>query len=117
MGKLDQDLKEIIDVIAGGIRTAKSQLANGFQYTDIFAFVPILSQIPTAISGNENAWKYLLDMNEEKENDLVNAVVEQLGDSSETIKVIARRLIRTLAEMYMLILAVKDAADSAKTEG
>ena len=111
MGNVDKDLQEIIDVIAGAVKTAKEQLADGFQYTDIFAFVPVLSSIPTAIKGNENAWAYLKDMTEQKENDLVDAIVAKLGEDKH-IREIARRLIRTLSEVYMLILTFSKAADA-----
>ena len=113
MGTIDKDLQEIIDVIAGTVKTATDQLADGFQYTDIFAFVPVLSSIPTAIKGNENAWAYLKDMTEQKENDLVDAIVAKLGDNVH-VRDIARRLIRTIAEVYMLILTFSEKAEAAK---
>lgn len=101
--QIDKDLQEIIDVVAEGVQTTMTQLEDGFQYTDVFAFVPVLSKIPKAIEGNENAWKYLADMDEEKENALVDAVAAKLGDASDFVKQTARRLIRLAAETYMTI--------------
>lgn len=104
MGNIDKDLQEIIDVISDGVQTTIKQLEDGFQYTDVFAFVPVLSNIPKAIEGNENAWTYLKDMTEEKENALVEAVAEKLNDYSEFVKTTARRLIRLAAEAYMTVM-------------
>lgn len=101
MGNIDKDLQEIIDVVAEGVQTGIKQLDNGFQYTDIFAFVPVLGKIPEAIEDAENALHYLKDMDEQKENDIVDAVVAKLQDSSDKVKMAARRILRLLAEGYM----------------
>lgn len=103
---LDKDLQEMIDVLFDGIATAFKQLKDGFQYTDIFAFVPVFSSIPEAIKGKENALAYLKDMTEEKENAIVDAIAEKLGDSSENVKNISRRIIRLLAEAYLTYITI-----------
>lgn len=101
MSNVNQDLQEIIDVVAEGVQTGIDKLSDGFQYLDLFSFIPVLSKIPTAIEGNENAWAYLKDMTEEKENAIVDAVAEKLGNASDFVKTSARRILRLLAEGYM----------------
>ena len=98
---LDKDLKEIIDVVAEGVSTGIKQLADGFQYPDLFAIIPVLSKIPEAIKDADNALHYLKDMDEQKENEIVDGVVTKLGDASESVRIGARRILRLLAEGYM----------------
>ncbi len=101
MNKVDKDLQEIIDVVAEGVTTGQTAFADGVQAMDAFAFVPVFSKIPAAIKDSKNALTYLKDMTEEKENDVVNAVAEKLGEASEFVKGAARRVLRLLAEGYM----------------
>ena len=100
MGNVDKDLQEIIDIVAEGVETGIAKLADGFQYLDLLAFIPVLSKIPEAIADAGNALHYLQDMTEEKENDIVDAVAEKLGDNPQVIGG-ARRILRLLAEGYM----------------
>lgn len=106
MGNIDKDLQEIIDTIANGVQTGIKTLADGFQYTDIFAFIPTFTQIPTAITGSENALAWLKDMTDEKKNDLITAVLEKLQDTSEKTQNLVKRIIDALASDYMLYDAI-----------
>lgn len=106
MGKINQDLQEIIDTIASGVQTGIKQLSDGFQYTDIFAFIPVFSQIPAAITGSENALAWLRDMTDEKKNDLITAVLEKLQDTSEKTQNLVKRIVDALASDYMLYDAI-----------
>ena len=98
---IDKDLKEIIDVVANTATTAIKQLEDGYQFTDLFAFVPVLSAMPEAIKDANNALNYLKDMTEEKEEEIYQAVIEKLGDIPEKTKYLIRRIIRLLGEAYM----------------
>lgn len=104
------DLQEIIDLIAESIITGKKQLADGFQYTDIFAFVPVLSKIPEAIKDANKAWEYLQNMDETRRNDLIDAVLAKLKDASEETRTWARRIVDALASNYMLVKLIMDKA-------
>lgn len=104
--KIDKDLQQIIDTVAGAVETGIKQLADGFQYTDIFAFIPVLSSIPEAIKDANNALHYLKDMSEEKEETIVQAVLAKLGNSSEKVQSLVRRVLRLLAEAYMTWVAI-----------
>jgi len=98
---IDKDLQQIVDVVAEGTQTLITQLKDGFQYTDIFAMIPVFSKIPEAIKDADNALHYLKDMTEEKENEIVDAVAAKLNDASENLKNGARRVLRLIAEGYM----------------
>lgn len=101
---LEQNLQEIINVVADGVTTGIRQFKDGFQpWTDIPAFIPVFTQIPEAIKDANHALNYLGDMTEEKENEVVDGVVAKLGDASDDVKTGARRIIRWLAETYMTI--------------
>lgn len=106
MSNINQDLQEIIDTIASGVQTGIKTLADGFQYTDIFSFIPVFSQIPTAITGAENALSWLKDMTDEKKNDLITAVLEKLQDTSEETRNLVKRIVDALASDYMLYDAI-----------
>lgn len=98
---IDKDLQEIVDVVAEGTSTLIKQLKDGFQYTDIFAMIPVFSRIPEAIKDANNALHYLKDMDENRENEVVDAVAAKLNDASENLKTGARRVLRLIAEGYM----------------
>lgn len=116
MEPIDKDLQEIIDVIAEGVKTGIDNLKDGFQYTDIFAFIPVLSKIPVAINDAANALHYLRDMNEQKESDIIDAVVAKLGDEPG-IREGARRLLRALSSNYMLFMFFKERAAAKAADG
>lgn len=80
MAKVEQNLQEIIDLVANAITTAKERFADGFQYPDLFAFIPVFMQIEPAVKDAKHALNYLKDMTKEKREDVINAVVEKLGD-------------------------------------
>jgi hypothetical protein len=102
MNKLiDKDLQEIIDLVAEGVQVSIKQFADGWQITDLFPFIPVLSKIPEAIKDAQNALNYLGDMNEEKETEIVDGVIAKLNDASDDVKEGARRILRALAEIYM----------------
>lgn len=103
---VDKDLQEIIDVVAEGTTTLIKQLGDGFQYTDIFALIPVLSKIPEAIKDADHALNYLKDLTEEKENEVIAAVLAKLQDTSDKTKAIVKYLLRTLASIYMLYLTL-----------
>lgn len=44
-------LKNLVKVIAEAVNTGEKQLADGFQVTDLFALIPIASQIPAVIAS------------------------------------------------------------------
>lgn len=114
MENIDKDLQEIIDIIAEAIITGKKQLLDGFQYTDIFAFIPVLSKIPEAIKDANKAWDYLQDMTDPKRQDLIDAVLAKLNDASEDTRMWARRITDSLASNYMLIKMIMDKAKESK---
>lgn len=112
MGNIDKDLQEIIDIIVESIITGKKQLADGFQYTDIFALIPVLSKIPEAVKDANKAWEYLQDMDDIKRQDLIDAVLAKLNDASEDARTWARRIIDALAANYMLAKMIMDKASA-----
>ena len=105
---IDKDLQEIIDVVADGTTTIIEQLNDGFQYTDVFALIPVLSHIPDAIKDSNNALVYLKDMTEETENDVINAVMAKLQDTSEKTQNLVKFLLRTLANAYMMYVVLSN---------
>ncbi len=113
---LDKDLKQIIDVLAGGVETLIEQLKDGFQYTDIFALVPVLSQIPEAIKDADNAWNYLKAMDETKRQEVIDGVVEKLGDNAN-VREGAERVMDAAASVYMLYLFAAKAKAAGSEEG
>lgn len=53
-------LSNLIKVVANTVNTAAKQLEDGFQVTDLFALIPIASQVPAVIADKENIkaeWK------------------------------------------------------------
>lgn len=109
---IEKNLQEIIDVIANGIQTGIENLKDGFQYTDLFAFVPVLSQIPNAITDADHALNYLKDMDAQKRQDLIDAVVAKLNN--ENARETATRIIDAAAANYMLYLHLsKKAGETA----
>ena len=112
---IDKDLKEIVDVVAEGTNAIITQLKDGFQYTDIFALVPVFSKIPEAIKDADNALHSLKSLTEEKENEIIDLVMSKLNDASEKTRNLVKFLLRTLASAYMLYLsASEEAVDPAK---
>lgn len=105
---IDRDLQQIIDVVADGTTTLLEQLKDGFQYTDVFALIPVLSTIPEAIKDADNALVYLKDMTEEKENEVINAVMAKLQDTSEKTQNLVKFLLRTLANAYMMYVVLSN---------
>lgn len=109
------DLQEIIDVLAESVTVGIKQLKDGFQYTDIFAFIPVLSKIPEAIKDANKAWEYLEDMTVEKRQDLIDAVVAKLQDASENARIWATRIVDAAASNYMLIKWIMTQASRGQT--
>ena len=114
MEKIDKDLKEIGDVLVSGIKTAIEQFANGWQLTDLFAFVPVLSQIPAAITDAKNALNYLIGMTDEREAALIDYVTAQVGEEHrEAVKL----HIDAITSPYMLVKYYKAKADAKAESG
>lgn len=112
---IEPNLQEIIDVIAEAVETGIKQLKDGFQYTDIFQFIPVLSKIPEAIKDANKAWEYLQDMDATKRQELIDAVVAKL--QTEDAREWATKIIDTLASAYMLIKFIMSKAKPAAAEG
>lgn len=111
---IEPNLQEIIDLVAEAVEVGIKQLDDGFQYTDIFSFIPVLSKIPEAIKDANKAWEYLQDMDATKRQELIDAVVAKL--QTEDAREWATKIIDTLASTYMLIKFVMSKAKPATGE-
>lgn len=55
-----EPMELVIDAVADAINTTDKQLADGFQVTDLFGFIPVFTEIPAIISNKQgiaDAWK------------------------------------------------------------
>lgn len=108
----DKDLQEILTFLSTVTKKIIERLKDGFQtLPDIMAIIPSLLGGQEAYEGNENAWKYLASLNEQKMDDTVNSILAELNQVTETKRTIIKYSLRTLANGYMTWLAVK--ADNA----
>lgn len=101
---IEKNLQEIIDVVAEGTVAVAAVLKDGFQYTDIFALIPTFSKIPQAIEDADQAWAYLKDLTEEKENEIIAAVLAKIPTAPVKTKQLVKFILRELANAYMIYL-------------
>jgi len=69
-------LKNLVHVVADAINTGEKQLADGFQTSDLFALIPIASQIPAVIASGGEMRK---EWNERTEETLPEILAEFKG--------------------------------------
>lgn len=66
-----QKLKNIVSTIFDGFKTVSTQLADGFQLTDLLALVPLVPGINEAVKDFPEAKQALLSLNEEQKTELL----------------------------------------------
>lgn len=105
---IDPDLQQIITFLSTVTKKLIERLRDGFQaLPDIMALIPALLGGQEAYEGNENAWRYLASLDEEKTDETVNSILAELNEVSETKRAIIKYSLRALANGYMAYLAVK----------
>lgn len=116
--EIDKDLKEILLFLAGFVKTLIERLKDGFQVLpDTIAMIPALLPGQQAYEGNENAWKYLASLTDEKINETVDLILKEIGNISPTLKEMIKRGLLFAAQGYMLFLAGKAHSEANKGKG
>lgn len=106
--EIDSDLEEILAFLAAFIKKLVERLKDGFQpLPDIMALIPTLMGGQEAYEGNENAWKYLSNLNDTKLDETVSSIMAKIGETSEEMRNVIKYPLKTLGNGYMSYLAFK----------
>ena len=117
MGEVEKNFMEIVNLLVDGAKTIFEKLKDGFQYSDLVSLIPVLMQIEPAIKDADHALSYLKDMTPEKRQDIINAVLEKLGDASDKTKEGVTRILDATASNYMLITWAMNHATATDSTG
>lgn len=115
---IDVDLQQIITFLSTVVKKLIERLKDGFQaFPDIAALIPSLLGGQEAYEGNENAWRYLASLTDEKADETVTAILAEIPNVSETKRAIIKHSLMTLAHGYMAYLAIKADGGIKPAEG
>lgn len=105
---IDPDLEQILQFLSDVIKKLIERLKDGFQpLPDIMAMIPSLMGGQEAYEGNENAWKYLSQLNDTKLDETVSSIMAKIGETSEEMRNVIKYPLKTLGNGYMSYLAFK----------
>lgn len=90
-------LKNLVKVITDGVVTGEKQLADGFQVTDLFALIPIASQIPAVIASGP---ELKTEWNERTETTLPEILAEFKDDLVLTDKSLEAKIEKAVAFVF-----------------
>ena len=103
-------IKDVKEVVAFALSLAKSvedMLANGFQWTDVFALIPPFTKLPDAIDGYEDIPEQLLDMDEAEKKELSD-FIDSLDLQSDKAEKLVEQSLKTFTEIVVLALMVRE---------
>lgn len=117
MGQVEKNLQEIINLLVDATKTIFERLKDGFQYMDLAALIPVLMQVEPAIKDADHAVNYLKDLTQEKRQDVINAVLEKMGDTSAEAREGVTRILDAAASNYMLVKWAMKKGSANQTSG
>lgn len=112
---IDKDLEEILAFFAGFIKKLIERLGDGFQpVQDTLALLPALMGGQEAFEGNENAWKYLAPLDDQKLDETTASIMAKINEVNPLIQAIVKPVLKTLGNGYMSYLAIKAYQESKR---
>lgn len=106
-------LKSAIDLIVSLAQAVEASQKDGFQITDIFAFVPALSALPEVIKNKNNFKAEFKALDKAGKDKLVNEASDKFNSENKRTEAIIEAGFDTLvttALFVKMITAKKDAA-------
>ena len=104
-----KDLKEVLDFSLSTAMVVDESLQDGFQWTDMFSLVPVLSKLPAAIDGIENVASELEKMQADEEGRaaLINYVKETYNIDDDNAEALVEQGVRAGLELGILITLIR----------
>ncbi len=105
-----KETKEAVQFGVALVNIVDNELRDGFQVTDVFALVPVLTKAPAAISGASEIPAEIKDMDLDERRELAAVIMEMKLQSAYTEKIAEQSAI-VLLEIGKLATLVKRAKE------
>lgn len=108
------NLKAAVDVIINLALAVKVSQEDGFQLTDIFAFIPALSALPEVIKNKEGIKSEFESLDKAGKDKLVNDAAAKFSTENQRTEAIIESgfdALVTLALFVKIVTAKKDTAE------
>lgn len=104
-----KDLKEALDFALSTAMVVDNNLQDGFQWTDVFSLVPVLSKLPVAVEGIENVPDELEAMqNDEEGRAALITYVKDLYDIDDNhAEALVEQGVRAGVELGVLVTLIR----------
>lgn len=105
-----KDLKEVLDFGLTVAMIADQKLQDGFQWTDVFGFVPTMVKLPKAVEGIENVPYEIAELEEDENGraELVAYVKEIYDIDDDHAEKLVEHGIRVGLELGLFIMMLRD---------
>ena len=106
-----KDLKEALDFALSAAMVIDKNLQDGFQWTDVFSLVPVLSKLPNAIDGIENVADELDALAEDEEGRaaLIQYVKDLYDIDDDSAEALVEQGVRAGVEIGVLVMLLRKA--------
>ena len=104
-----KDLKEALDFALSTAMVVDNNLQDGFQWTDVFSLVPVLSKLPVAVEGIENVPDELEAMQNDEEGraELIAYVKDLYDIDDDHAEALVEQGVRAGVELGILVTLIR----------
>ena len=104
------DYKDLKEVLAFGLPFAMvvdEKLQDGFQWTDLISFVPVLTKLPDAIEGIDNIENEIANLDDAGRMELSKYVIETFDIADDYAEALVEQALRAGFEFGKLVTMLR----------
>lgn len=105
-----ENLKKVVLLVTKTVSTGEAAFKDGFQWTDIFTFVPELSQIPEIIKNKQALADEVKNLTPADLKDLATYIETNLVLENKKTEDIIESVIEILVSVFALVSKLRPAA-------
>ena len=103
-----KETKEAVIFMVGLAGAVDEQLKDGFQYSDLFSLIPVLSKLPAAVEGADKIAAELADLDDDERKELLEAI-KKLDLQDDAVEEIAEHACVAFIDLFKLVRLIRKA--------
>ena len=107
MAEKYKDLKEFLAFGLPFAMVVDDKLQDGFQWTDMFAFIPVMTTLPAAIEGMENIVDEIAGLDDEGRLELSKYIIETFNIKDDFAEELVEQGLRTGLELVKTVTLLR----------
>lgn len=102
-----ENLKKVVGTLITLAQTAETSLADGFQTSDLFAFIPVLSGIPDLLKNKDAIVQEFKDLTADETKELVDYVEQNFTIANKKVEDIIVAALDAGVSLFILVEKIK----------